>query len=194
MSIKHSLLALLGGGPAHGYQLRQEFEDRTGGTWPLNIGQVYSTLQRLQRDGLVEPVDEAHSDPDGRVSYRLTDLGHAEVATWFATPVEAGSDPRDELSIKFALAVGRPDVDVVALVQGQRHAGMQRLQQLTKLKRATSDDDLAWSLVLERLLFLAEAQLRWLDHVEGRLARAKATAPAPTPDSHDSTLTDRSTR
>ena len=98
MSVKHALLSLLEQEPMYGYQLRQEFEARTGGTWPLNVGQVYTTLTRLERDGLVEPAahDEA-AGPDGddatrtatqtQVRYRLTDAGRDEVASWFTTPV-----------------------------------------------------------------------------------------------------------
>ena len=184
MSIKHSLLALLAPGPRHGYQLRAEFEARTGGTWPLNIGQVYSTLQRLQRDGLVEPADEEPADAaESRIAYRLTTEGRAEVDDWFRTPVDAGSDPRDELAIKLALGVGLDDVDLGILVQAQRSAGLRRLQEYTRLKRTADESDLAWELVLDRLIFNAEAQLRWLDHVEGRVSRSRAQRPAAPADS-----------
>ena len=172
MSIKHSLLALLATGPRHGYQLRAEFEQRTGGTWPLNVGQVYSTLQRLQRDGLVEPSGEP--EDDGRIAYRLTTQGRAEVDDWFRTPVDATTDPRDELAIKLALGIGVDHVDLAGLVQLQRAAGLRRLQELTRLKREADESDLAWELVLDRLVFTVEAQVRWLDHVEGRLGRARA--------------------
>lgn len=172
MSIKHSLLALLATGPRHGYQLRAEFEQRTGGTWPLNVGQVYSTLQRLQRDGMVEPAGEP--EDDGRIAYRLTMQGRAEVDDWFRTPVDATTDPRDELAIKLALGIGLDDVDLAGLVQLQRAAGLRRLQELTRLKREADQADLAWELVLDRLVFTVEAQVRWLDHVEGRLGRARA--------------------
>lgn len=172
MSIKHSLLALLATGPRHGYQLRAEFEQRTGGTWPLNVGQVYSTLQRLQRDGMVEPAGEP--EDDGRIAYRLTTQGRAEVDDWFRTPVDTTTDPRDELAIKLALGIGLDDVDLAGLVQLQRAAGLRRLQELTRLKREADESDLAWELVLDRLVFTVEAQVRWLDHVEGRLGRARA--------------------
>lgn len=170
MSIRHSLMALLKQGPRHGYQLRAEFEARTGGTWPLNVGQVYTTLQRLQRDGMVDVEGEA--DADGRIAYRLTDAGREDVDAWFVNPVDKASDPRDELSIKLALSVGIEGVDVAAIIQTQRAATLRQLQGYTRLKRqADHDDDLSWELVLERLIFLAESQVRWLDHVESRIAR-----------------------
>ena len=181
MSIRRGLLALLAQEPMYGAQLRSEFESRTGGTWPLNVGQVYTTLARLERDGLVEAAGGA--DDEGRINYRLTDLGQTEVQLWWAAPVDRGDTPRDELVIKLALAVTVPGVDMPRLVQTQRTATLRHLQDLTKLKRASSDDtnglnELAWLLVLDNLVFAAEAEIRWLDHVEARLARGATRPPA----------------
>jgi DNA-binding PadR family transcriptional regulator len=178
MSIRHGLLALLAEGPSYGYQLRARLESRTGGTWPLNIGQVYTTLSRLQRDGLAEAAGE---DDEGHSTYRITDAGRAGVDEWFGSPVERSSPARDELAIKLALAVSSPMADVRRVVQVQRTATMRSLQELTRLKaRADADADLAWLLVLDALVFQAEAEIRWLDHCEARLARA-ATRPAREP-------------
>ena len=172
MSIRQSLLALLEQEPMYGYQLRAEFESRTGATWPLNVGQVYTTLGRLERDGLVEP---AGDDGDGHAVYRITPSGRDEVRAWFATPVSRETPPRDELAIKLAMAVTVPGVDVRAVVQRQRSATIRALQDYTRLKaeapEPAADGDLAWLLVLESLLFAAEAEVRWLDHCEARLAR-----------------------
>ena len=172
MSVRFGLMALLAEQPMYGYQLRQEFETRTGGTWPLNIGQVYTTLARLERDGLVA---EGERRDDGSVIYQLTPKGHAETATWWTTPVDRGAPARDELAIKLALAVTAPGVDVATVVQRQRNESMRSLQEYTRLAaRATDPDrreDLAWLLVLDNLVFAAEAEIRWLDHVEQRLAR-----------------------
>lgn len=172
MSVKLGLLALLAEEPKYGARLRAEFEARTGGTWPLNVGQVYTTLSRLERDGLVEAVGE---DAEGRIAYRLTCAGRSEVSRWWLEPVDRDSTPRDELVIKLALAVTVEGIDVHRVVQTQRTATLKHLQDLTRLKhRATAGDtdtDLAWLLVLENLVFAAEAEVRWLDHVETRLAR-----------------------
>ena len=177
MSIRQGLLALLAQEPMYGARLRTEFEARTGGTWPLNVGQVYTTLSRLERDGLVEAAGQA--DEEGRIAYRLTDQGREEVGRWWVSPVDRDATPRDELVIKLALAVTVPGVDVPRVVQTQRTATLKHLQDLTRLKaRAGAKDDaasdLAWQLVLENLVFAAEAEIRWLDHVEARLARAAA--------------------
>ncbi|MER6400652.1 MULTISPECIES: PadR family transcriptional regulator [unclassified Kitasatospora] len=183
MSIRHGLLALLDQGPRYGYQLRTEFEARTGATWPLNVGQVYTTLSRLERDGLVEPAGE---DEEGHQFYAVTEAGRAELRTWFDTPVPRTSPPRDELAIKLAMAVTVPGVDVPAVVQGQRRHSIKALQDYTRLKaRALTGEarpggagpsaapgaDLAWLLVLEQLIFQTEAEIRWLDHCETRLAQ-----------------------
>ena len=173
MSVKQALLALLEEGPKYGYQLRSEFETRTGATWPLNIGQVYTTLARLERDGLVEG---AGADAEGHVVYQVTEAGRDEVAAWFTTPVARTQPPRDELAIKLALAVTVPGVDVGAVIQQQRSATITALQDYTRLKRRSDQpvesSELAWSLVLESLIFAAEAEVRWLDHCEARLRRA----------------------
>ena len=135
MSIRHGLLALLHREPMYGYQLRSEFERATGSTWPLNVGQVYTTLTRLERDGLVDPRGE---DDDGRVRYAITDEGVAELSRWFGAPVTSADRPRDELAIKLALAVTVPGVDVRGVVQRQRNATVAHLQDLTRLKRGSS--------------------------------------------------------
>ncbi|HEU5005467.1 MAG TPA: PadR family transcriptional regulator [Jatrophihabitantaceae bacterium] len=176
MSIRYGLLSLLERRPMYGYQLRQEFEASTGATWPLNVGQVYSTLARLERDGLVAVSDDetADADRESQRVYAITDNGRAEVRTWFATPVRNTSPPRDELAIKLALAVHTPGVDVHAVIQAQRTATVRALQEYTRAREAAADD-LSWLLVADSLIFAAEAEVRWLDHCETRLARAART-------------------
>src|ERR1700737_4364695 len=110
MSIRHALLALLSEGPKYGLQLRHEFEARTGEVWPLNIGQVYTTLQRLERDGLVESDDSENDGP--QKGFRITSSGEEELATWLRTPPDLTSPPRDELVIKVPVAVQVSGVDV----------------------------------------------------------------------------------
>jgi DNA-binding PadR family transcriptional regulator len=169
MSIKFGLLALLERGAMHGYQLRAAFEESTGGTWPLNIGQVYTTLSRLERDGHVRPLPESDA---GQRPYEITDAGRAELGVWFATPISRADRPRDELAIKLALALTTPGVDVRAVVQTQRTATMRTLQEYTRLKsRSDPPADLPWRLVLDAMLFQAEAEVRWLDHCEASLVR-----------------------
>lgn len=187
MSIRHGLLALLEQGPRYGSQLRTEFESRTGATWPLNVGQVYTTLSRLERDGMVSPGGD---DDAGHPLYAITETGRAELHHWFERPVDRTSPPRDELAIKLAMAVGASGVDIQAVIQAQRHATLKAMQDYTRLKAQAliavesssgqeSDrgrNDVAWLLVLEQLIFQTEAEARWLDHSESRLVRLSATA------------------
>ena len=177
MSVPHALLALLSEGSKYGMRLQNEFEARTGAVWPLNIGQVYTTLQRLERDGLVE-TDGARERSQKR--YRITEVGRAVVAGWFATPVNGESRPRDELAIKLAMALTTPGVDVDRVIQTQRTATLRSLQDLTRLKvRADEQADAAWLLVLESMIFKAEAEVRWLDQCQVRITSAPRPAPAP---------------
>lgn len=189
MSIKHGLLALLGERPRHGYQLKTAFEARTGGTWPLNVGQVYTTLQRLERDGLVAADGAA---PDGTVTYALTDAGRAEVADWWSGTVERHPPPRDELAIKVALALGSSGANALEIVRNQRVHTVRTLQWLTRLRADAATPrpsdgtsaghdgpypDRATVLILDRLIFEADAEARWLDHVE-RTHLGAAAGPA----------------
>lgn len=178
MSVRHGLLALLEHGPNYGYQLRAEFEARTGGTWPLNVGQVYTTLDRLERDGLIAA---AGQDAEGHQLYAIAEAGRLEVLTWFTTPVRREERPRDELAIKLALTLVTGGVDVTAVIQTQRADTMRALQEYTRLLAAATETDLAWLLVVDSMIFQAEAEVRWLDHCESRLVRHRDTARPPEP-------------
>lgn len=171
MSVRQSLLAILDQGPCYGYQLRAEFDRRTGSTWPLNVGQIYNTLDRLERDGLVEKGDV---DEQGHVYWQITDAGAAEVRDWLASPVQRAQGTRDELAIKLAVAATLPAVDVSEIIQTQRRSSLAQLQELNRAKYAGSSPDgpeeLAWSLVVDSMIFATEAEVRWLDHSEQRLA------------------------
>lgn len=172
MSVRQSLLAILDQGPCYGYQLRSEFDRRTGSTWPLNVGQIYNTLERLERDGLVERGD---ADEKGHVYWQITDAGSAEVASWLSSPVVRSGATRDELAIKLAVAATLPGVDVAAVIQTQRRASLEQMQSLQRAQYTGADphgpQQLAWSLVVDSMIFAAEAEVRWLDHTEQRLTR-----------------------
>lgn len=171
MSVRQSLLAILDQGPCYGYQLRAEFDRRTGSTWPLNVGQIYNTLDRLERDGLVAKGDV---DEHGHVYWEITDAGSHEVRRWLASPVERSQGTRDELAVKLAIAATLPAVDVAEIIQTQRRSSLAQLQSLNRAKYAGANPDgpeeLAWSLVIDSMIFAAEAEVRWLDHTEQRLA------------------------
>lgn len=172
VSVRQGLLAILDLGSCFGFQLRAEFQERTGSTWALNGGQVFTTLERLERDGLVRRDADAGEQP----LFSITDAGRSEVRAWLGSAVERSTQTRDELAVKLALAVTLPGVDVGELIQVQRVAGLRYLQELTQTKQASADPDsaheLAWLMTVDALLFAAESELRWLDLAEARIARA----------------------
>jgi DNA-binding PadR family transcriptional regulator len=184
VSIRHALLALLSEGPKYGLQLRQEFEAGTGEVWPLNVGQVYTTLQRLERDGFVESDDEPGSgdegERDGRQKrFRITPEGDVELASWLRTPAEASSPPRDELVIKVLVASKVPGVDVQDVIQAHRRHLVELMQQWTRLKNDEAEHDVNLALVVDAELFRLDAVVRWLDAAGSRLSRGVVTPLVP---------------
>jgi DNA-binding PadR family transcriptional regulator len=177
MSVRHALLALLSEGPKYGLQLREEFEARTGEVWPLNVGQVYTTLQRLERDGQVESDD--NGDPGPQKGFRITADGLRELDRWLRTPPDLASPPRDELVIKVLIAVRLPGVDVHEVIQTHRRHLVELMQQWTRLKEEESDLDLSFALVVDAELYRLDSVVQWLDTADGRLRRAALEAPAP---------------
>jgi DNA-binding PadR family transcriptional regulator len=178
MSVRHALLALLSDGPKYGLQLRQEFEARTGEVWPLNVGQVYSTLQRLERDGLVA---SEGGDEGPQKGYRITDEGSAELLEWLETPLAETQPPRDELLIKVLVAVQVPGVDVGDVIQVHRRHLIGVMQHFTAMKADAAADDVALGLVVDAELFRIEGAVRWLDSAETRLARRPLPVPPTSP-------------
>ena len=188
MSVRHALLALLSEGPKYGLQLREEFEARTGEVWPLNVGQVYTTLQRLERDGLVETAGPAgaagtgdgappaeHDAPGApQKAFRITPAGSAELNQWLRVPPDLSSPPRDELVMKVLVAITVPGTDVHEVIQAHRTYLVQLMQEWTRLKEDEDGSDLAFSLVVDAELFRLDSVVRWLDAADGRIKRAAA--------------------
>lgn len=166
MGIKEGILTLLADGPKYGYQLKREFEVATGEAWTLNVGQVYTTLQRLERDGLVVSCEV---DEDAQQCYRITSLGEEAVSEWMTSPVERTVASRDALSIKVLLSLASVAADPAAVIGVQRTATMTALQDYQRLRMEAAETDLAWILHLDRLALQAEAELRWLDRIEDRI-------------------------
>ncbi len=169
MSVKYALLGLLAEQPKYGHQLRQEFEEKTGDVWPLNVGQVYTTLQRLERDGLVESDEVDSEGPQKR--FRITVAGERELADWLMTPFDRTVPPRDELVIKVLVALDIPGVDVRNVLQIHRRYVVELMQQWTRLKDDEGQYDFRLALVVDAELFRLDSVIRWLDAVDGRLKR-----------------------
>jgi DNA-binding PadR family transcriptional regulator len=176
VSVRHAILALLSEGPKYGLQLRQEFEARTGEVWPLNVGQVYTTLQRLERDGLVE--SDGDGDGDGpQKGFHITDEGAEELDAWLRTPPDLSMPPRDELVIKVLVALRVPGVDVREVMQVHRRYLVELMQQWTRLKENEAECDLNFALVVDAELYRLDSVIRWLDAADGRLKRASLEPP-----------------
>jgi DNA-binding PadR family transcriptional regulator len=180
MSVPHALLALLSDGPKYGLRLQSEFESRTGEVWPLNVGQVYTTLQRLERDGLVEA--DAGESERSRKRYRITSTGDRELAAWLRTPPDLVPPPRDELVIKVLVALQVPGIDVHEVLQVHRRHLIEVMQRYTQVKAAAGVDEMALALVADAELFRLEALVRWLDSADVRLKRQPPPMPAPVAD------------
>ena len=191
MSVRHALLALLSEGPKYGLQLREEFEAGTGDVWPLNVGQVYTTLQRLERDDLIEAdtrdtrdarEDQAEADDDKQKRFRITPAGQTELAHWLRTPPDMSAPPRDELVMKILVAMRVPGTDVREVIQAHRRYLVELMQQWTRIKDDEAENDLSLALVVDAELFRLDAVIRWLDSADGRIKRAGG-APPPSPPS-----------
>lgn len=183
MSVRQSLLAILDQGPCYGYQLRAEFDRRTGSAWPLNVGQIYNTLDRLERDGLVT---QGGIGEQGQVYYRITEAGSAEVAAWLASPADRGVGARNDLAIKIAVAATLPGVDAARVIGAQRAASVARLEELTAQDVQVPPDAeaLASAMIRDAMILAADAEVRWLDRAAERLI-ARGDRPTALPLSTD---------
>jgi DNA-binding PadR family transcriptional regulator len=176
MSLPHSLLALLANRPMIGQHLKDAFEAQTGAVWPLNTGQIYTTLARLERDGFVEQRTE-----DSGAQYELTEAGRGELEQWLRSPGTDRTPPRSELVMKVMVSAVVPGVDRTEIVQTHRRDAIETMQALTRVK-ASALDDLALVLVTDAELFRLEAIVRWLDVVDARLGRGDSLTLAAAPD------------
>ena len=177
MAVREGLLALLSEAPRQGYHLKTAFEAATGGAWPLNVGQVYTTLDRLQRDGLV-----TCGEADGQKQYVITPAGREALGGWWTAVPGDAPPPRDELLLKVLLAV-EDDLDhALEVITHHRTALTRSLQQHRRATRREAPDHLAAVLVSEALVTRAEADLRWLDLCEAQILRRGTTHITPTTD------------
>jgi DNA-binding PadR family transcriptional regulator len=170
VSVRHALLALLSDGPKYGMQLRDEYEGATGDVWPLNVGQVYTTLQRLERDGLVES-DDTGAD-ERQKAFRITAPGATELADWLQTPPGPTSPPRDELVTKVLVALRVPGVDVHDVIQAHRRQVVELMQQWTRFKEDENEFDLPFALVVNAELTRLASVAQWLDLADEDVKRA----------------------
>jgi DNA-binding PadR family transcriptional regulator len=166
--MRELFLALLSGERAHGYELKQSFEQEFGDLLPaLNAGQIYVTLGRLERDGLV--VGQAvPGDSRGKRLYELTEAGRAALAAWIELPV-SGRRLKDEFFMKFIVVVSTRLAEPKQLLEGQRREYLQSLRDLNALLEANGNGPAA-ALLIEGAILHLRADLEWLELIEKRLA------------------------
>jgi DNA-binding PadR family transcriptional regulator len=166
VTVRSALLGLLSQGPRYGYELKTRFEEATASVWPLNIGQVYTTLDRLERDGRVNVALRS----DGQKVYDLRAEGRAELAQWFEDTGADDPPPRDELLLKVLTIIAATPNDAPRIIAGHRS---QLIDALAALRTLPSTDDLAANIVRDARMARIEAELIWLDRCEERLAAAR---------------------
>lgn len=190
MSVKHALLGFLTQKPRHGYELKQVFEEKMGDFWSLNYGQVYTTLERLYADGLVEYDPEVQDDKPDRKVYRITSTGREEFKTWLFSPIK--TEPRtlrDELFLRLVFIAEEDTSTIFELIQSQKSVYMAHMMRLTnrkyeierrldrQIQQARTEDErqrieydrVIETLLLDVALYHAEADIRWLQHCETKI-------------------------
>jgi DNA-binding PadR family transcriptional regulator len=181
VSIRHALLALLSEEPKHGLLLQQEFEEQTGEVWPLNVGQVYITLQRLERAGLVASRDEESAGP--RKRFTITTAGGEELQEWLRTPPSEIPPPRDELLIKVLVSLRVPGANVHEIIQVHRRHIIEQMHHFWRLKAELAADDIGLALIADAEMFRLDGIVRWLEAADMRLKRFLEAAAASGPPS-----------
>ena len=171
--MRELFLALLAGDGVHGYELKQSLEQEFGDLLPaLNAGQIYSTLARLERDGLVVG-ESVEGDNRRKRVYGLTEEGRAELARWIESPVP-GTRLKDEFFMKLAVLASAGLADPRTLIDGQRREYMQSLRDLDAVL-AANGKRLAAELLVEGAVLHLRADLEWLELIEHRMTREEHT-------------------
>ena len=165
MTVPLALLGLLEREPSHGYDLKRDYDEFFGRGKPLPFGQVYSTLARLARDGKVEAGEPEPGAGPERKRYVITEQGVTQVHAWLAEPVDPEPHLQTVLFAKVVLAL-MTDRPAEVYLDTQRAAHLQRMRELTELKRTGGLVD---ALLADHSLFHLEADLRWIDLTTARL-------------------------
>lgn len=167
MSIGHVLLGVLAEGPAHGYDLKHEHDARFPSAKPLAYGQVYSSLSRLERDGLVEVAETTQGGGPERTTYALTERGEEELRSWLEQAEPAGPYAADDLVRKTVTAL-RLGADAAGFLRRQRDVYLGRMRELVAQQRAAGDTDAR--IAIDHTIFHLDADLKWLETAAARVA------------------------
>jgi DNA-binding PadR family transcriptional regulator len=171
--MKYLFLALLSNQPTHGYDLLQTYEALFSAVLPpLNAGQIYTTLSRLERDGLVEDhAVEQDGKPDKRI-YQLTAQGQQSLLDWFTKPL-TGPRIKDNFYMKLISARMSDLIDIQQLIDDQRKQYLQSLHDLNNLALQTGmAEDPSKLLLIQGAILHLKADLEWLDLCEEEFVNA----------------------
>ena len=175
MSLKYGVLGLLTTEPLHGYEVKTRFESMLGGTWEVNIGQIYTTLQRLERDGLVRPAGPRGDR--GKQMYELSPKGREVLDRWLAEPDSGPQSLHEDIYVKLLLATRIANGDLQPLLARQKRAYLQRLRDLNRLEeRARRDGRIDLARLVRGALLHTEADLKWIDELSSERFGATGAA------------------
>jgi DNA-binding PadR family transcriptional regulator len=167
MSVKYAMLGILAEKNLHGYELKSSFDEKVGEFWSLNYGQIYTTLDRLEKEAFVTHDLQAQDKRPDRKIYSITPKGRDELNEWLATPVSKVRALRDEFFIKLVFMDKSAPGPILELIEKQKALYLKQMnrltQQKTKLKKSPkSSDTLVTELLMDAGLFHAEADIKWL--------------------------------
>ena len=165
MSVSKALLGLLEVGPSHGYDLKRAHDELFSPGRPLAYGQVYSTLARLLKNGMVTVEGPEAGDGPDRKRYAITDAGITDIDSWLATPESPQEYLQNTLYTKVVLAL-MSHRSAGEILDQQR---TEHLKTMREFNRRKQSGDLADQLICDHALFHLEADLRWLDVTASRL-------------------------
>lgn len=178
MSVKYALLALLDFTPSYGLQLHSLMGETLGDSWFINVGQVYSTLSRLERDEFVKRLPDSELGDEDRTMYTITPEGKLELDEWLREPLSREYRLRDVVFAKLILSHMSRSVSPEEVLQAQRRQLLKETHELTQLRvEADSTENISWVLLLESAIMHLEADMRWLDLCEHRLTELEKMPP-----------------
>lgn len=174
MSVKYAMLGILAEKDLHGYEIKSSFDEKVGDFWSLNYGQIYTTLDRLEKEDLVTHDRQAQDKRPDRKIYSITRKGKKELEEWLSTPVNRVRALRDEFFIKLVFMDKNNPAPVLDLIEKQKALYLRQMNHLTHqkvaLKKKTRDtDSLTTELLMDAGLFHAEADIKWLTLCESKI-------------------------
>ena len=181
MSIKFAILGILAEGDLHGYELKTSFDEKVGDFWSLNYGQIYSTLDRLEKEELVTHDRQAQDKRPDRKIFSITPQGRNELEKWLSTPVTKVRALRDEFFVKLVFMDKTNPCPILELIEKQKVLYLKHMNQLTHrkvaLKKEAKDlNALTTELLMDAGLFHAEADIKWLSLCEAKIKAAIGSA------------------